>query len=1404
MGFAGQVFAARVAVGLAMPSPKAFSQAGSMIGGFASKMYASLNQKGTQAAKKNLQSAQQNLANAKTKLEAHSKTQQKFLEAGARASVARLQGAYKDLGKTSLAGAGAMKGMKAKMGKTAAGVKLFKNLSKDLKDAKDYEKMMINFAQLSKAERNEIMLTMEAGQLKLKNKISDMKTSGKYTKDEIQLVRDERNENQLHLDEFRLAVKTRGADMDKFNKEHKQHSKDYTKAEDEVQAALKETTEVNKDAIKVQEHFTQAASGFVIEMQTGFVEALRESISLLSAFYYKLNQNTQELIEFERELMNANSVFQVTRDELFLTGDTVVQFGQQFGLEMQNGATGLYQLASAGLSASDSLKVLTETLKLSMAVQGDHNTISKLVTQTLFGFDMEMDKAAEVADKFAFAIQKSLIEYQDLASAVKFALPFFTTTGQSIDQLLGALQILTNRALEAGIAGRGLRQGLAELAESIGDNTARFREFGIEVTDSQGNMLKLTEIAANFSEVLSAGVINDTELLTTLIEDLNVRGATAFVHLVQASDEFTQAVEDTRNAGGQLDEMVRIQNESIGAQIQILKNNVAMMFMYRDATYEGTIYLNAFHEAMVKGVGSLRDILVVQRDGVAVLTEFGLAIQKVAITGVKEMEKILANALPLLEKFVQLGALGIEIFKIYLIPLKLVLAILDKLGPTFVKYVLTFHLLNKLLPISTALNFAYLLVKQREALLDEKAILTTMRRTNVTKGYSAAVLVATAWQKLRNRENANAIVFELEYTATTVAATAATKRKTKSQIEGMAAYKYMSFLKTVGITVDNAEITTMNKSIFLGKLKKKGLIENGVAYKGLRVQKTLDLLADNAAIASQQHMLGGMARKRGALLADSIALELNTATEVKNIAATNVQTLSLRQRSLAYWQGVHATLADTWTTIKSTVVDWLKSFSTHHLTLAEQAKNTTKSAGILLTIRSIIYEVMSVMWTEHAAFARWKQNYAEGAGIVTKLGLFIANVALVAITIVVTVVTLAAALAMWLLTAPILIITSPIFLFVAGCILLAGALAWVAIRINQQIDIMWVFMQVLTGVKNFFVALGHELVRPFIWLGNIIYEVMEVHLFKFILFIKHLFMMLSYYIFAFIDIFKGNDVGSTMAQVLMAPFNALKGAILFAVGVLFTNDDSLFNSLKRLFGWMISTFKVKEIFEGIVAVVTGLINVYKELWGYLDSKFKLKEKFHIALDAAKAFWGWIREKMTWDSIKGMFGKIGKGIVNLWLAPLRAVEFVWNKLIDTISGKGFKVWNPVPGDNDFKLKIPNLSKWKLRLSDAIASKIGMAEGGYIQQMAQGGRTGRFPVLVGEKGPEMFMPKRSGRIIPTKDLSSRRVRDMLRAAFTDGKPGIGADKIIRVQQMTVGTLNSGKTRMNKTRMGVDTFA
>ena len=117
MGFAGQVFAARVAVGLAMPSPKAFNAAGALVGGFASKMYSQLNQKSVQAAKANVNNATKSLAKAKARLAAHSASSKKQLDDSAKAAVNSLTQSYGKLGKTAVMSSGAMKGLKAKLGK---------------------------------------------------------------------------------------------------------------------------------------------------------------------------------------------------------------------------------------------------------------------------------------------------------------------------------------------------------------------------------------------------------------------------------------------------------------------------------------------------------------------------------------------------------------------------------------------------------------------------------------------------------------------------------------------------------------------------------------------------------------------------------------------------------------------------------------------------------------------------------------------------------------------------------------------------------------------------------------------------------------------------------------------------------------------------------------------------------------------------------------------------------------------------------------------------------------------------------------------------------------------------------------------------------------------------------------
>ena len=711
MGFAGQVFAARVAIGLAVPSPQAMQQAGGLLSTGAASIFEKIALMRQQASAKNRGIALSEQQKTAGLFQSNLKRTNALMEGEVARGLKNLQESGRAVAGSFADSEGKVKegfaGLKMATEKTQLGKDLFDGVNQGITPLKRMTQLVSNLAKMDAKGRREVLRLQKEQEQAAKDEFSqrqhNIRQIDKQIKEELNNKRKGGEAQKKRLEKLEEERKKQVELLEVSEKRMKQEVKNTRNLKTGMKEAEKARGKFDKLADSAAKFGANVASA-ANHIRQGFNVALRNSVAIATAFYYKINQNTQALIEFERELLNANSVFNLTNSELFNVGDTITQFGQKFGMEMQNGATGLYQLASAGVDANEALSILPETLKLSMAVQGDHNTISKLTAQTLFGFEMEMDRAAEVTDKFAFAIQKSLIEYEDLSSAVKFALPFFTSTGQSLDQLLGALAVLTNRALEAGIAGRGLRQAVAEFAESAMDAEVGFRKMGVEILNSEGEMKQLTEIAADFAAVVGPETASNTELLTTLIQDLNVRGATAFIHLVQASDEFTEAVNGSVNAGGQLDEMVRIQNQSLSAQIQILKNNVDAIFFFRDAAFEGTEFMNGFHKAVVEFVQNFSGLFVeTMEDGTYQLTQFGMELHNVAIDAVKELGVVMQRLVEIIVEFSKEGLISAEMISLMVLPMKVFLEVLNALGPDMLKFIIYFKMLNSVLPLTQLL-----------------------------------------------------------------------------------------------------------------------------------------------------------------------------------------------------------------------------------------------------------------------------------------------------------------------------------------------------------------------------------------------------------------------------------------------------------------------------------------------------------------------------------------------------------------------------------------------------------------------------------------------------------------------------------------------------------------------------
>lgn len=542
---------------------------------------------------------------------------------------------------------------------------------------------------------SERMLNDERAKLKLMDKTED------GYEDQVAQVEALRrqHQSQSNLNE-ELYQQERKVDKIKSSsaKKERKAEKKKIKAQKKIIIGLKNI----KNATKKVGQQVSAAAG---KIKGGLSNAFVIGTAAATAFFVKMSPINDAVQEFEKTVINANSVFNVTKDELFDVSDSMVNFSLKYGVATQDMATGLYQLASAGLSASESQEVLQHTMKLAMATQGDHNTLAKLTVQTVMGFGMGMEQAGELTDKFAHTIQKSLVEWQDLASSVKFAMPFFTATGQSIDQLLGGIEVLSNRALEAGIAGRGLRQALAQFAKHANDNESALAKLGVTIMDTEGNMRDLSDIAMDAKQAF--GDVTDLEALTAMLEDMNVRGATAFALLVQNADEYGAAVKDLANSAGEATQMADIQQESLALQIQRVKNALMAPFLLSDEVGRANNTLNAFtHQIKLLTDEFVSFFIEELPDGTMALNENGDMIKDFVIEALKELMVILKKLKKIfLEQDSGLGNMT-KLLHIALVPLNILLDVLDAMPDGFLNLIIYMKIFTGIMPIMTLFTIA--------------------------------------------------------------------------------------------------------------------------------------------------------------------------------------------------------------------------------------------------------------------------------------------------------------------------------------------------------------------------------------------------------------------------------------------------------------------------------------------------------------------------------------------------------------------------------------------------------------------------------------------------------------------------------------------------------------------------
>ena len=173
--------------------------------------------------------------------------------------------------------------------------------------------------------------------------------------------------------------------------------------------------------------------------------------------------SVREASQFETSIAKVEGLVGVAGAELDQMADAARRFGIETGKGAQEAAEGLFVIASSGLRGADATEALELSLKAAAAGLGETEDIARAVSGALNAYGTEVIDAASATDVIVATARAGNFETSQFAAAIGRVLPFAKQAGSSLEDMGGAVALLTRTNGDA--------------AQSVTQVSALFRAF---------------------------------------------------------------------------------------------------------------------------------------------------------------------------------------------------------------------------------------------------------------------------------------------------------------------------------------------------------------------------------------------------------------------------------------------------------------------------------------------------------------------------------------------------------------------------------------------------------------------------------------------------------------------------------------------------------------------------------------------------------------------------------------------------------------------------------------------------------------------------------------------------------------------------------------------------------------
>ncbi len=270
--------------------------------------------------------------------------------------------------------------------------------------------------------------------------------------------------------------------------------------------------------------------------------------------------------DFGQAMKNVQAVSGATSEEYKKLKKFAIDMGSSTEFSARQAGEGMYFLASAGMAVADQMKTTAAVLSLASATQSELADSSRIVVNTLSGFELEADESRRVADVFARSIATSQANMEKLGASIPIVAATANDFGHSLEGTTAALSLLYDKGLSAQRSSTGLRNALKTLLDVTPEGTKALDDLGLTITDLDPRTQSLESIVrklekANFDTAASVKIFGkENDAMTLLVST--------------GAEELRKFEASLVDAGGAAQDMADIQLDSLNGSLKLLLSSL--------------------------------------------------------------------------------------------------------------------------------------------------------------------------------------------------------------------------------------------------------------------------------------------------------------------------------------------------------------------------------------------------------------------------------------------------------------------------------------------------------------------------------------------------------------------------------------------------------------------------------------------------------------------------------------------------------------------------------------------------------------------------------------------------------------------------------------------------------------